>query len=93
MSELSELSELGELGVEVGGDFGDLLEDLESFVFEVDGAEADGLELAQDAGDFAGPWWKRLGYRWVVRPTSVTITNANGPWAKRPIQPSSPQPV
>jgi len=42
------------LGVEVGGDFGDLLEDLESFVFEVDGAEADGLELAQDAGDFAG---------------------------------------
>ena len=44
----------GELGVEIGGDFGDLLEDLESFVFEVDGAEADGLELAQDAGDFAG---------------------------------------
>jgi len=42
------------LGVEFGGDFGDLLEDLESFVFEVDGAEADGLELAQDAGDFAG---------------------------------------
>jgi len=42
------------LGVEVGGDFGDLLEDLESSVFEVDGAEADGLELAQDAGDFAG---------------------------------------
>ena len=30
------------------------MEDLESFVFEVDGAEADGLELAQDAGDFAG---------------------------------------
>ena len=45
---------MGELGVEVGGDFGDLLEDLESFVFQVDGAEADGLELAQDAGDFAG---------------------------------------
>ena len=45
---------MGELGVEVGGDFGDLLEDLESFVFEVEGAEADGLELAQDAGDFAG---------------------------------------
>jgi len=42
------------LGVEIGGDFGDLLEDLESFVFKVDGAEADGLELAQDAGDFAG---------------------------------------
>ncbi len=42
------------MGVEIGGDFGDLLEDLESFVFEVDGAEADGLELAQDAGDFAG---------------------------------------
>ena len=42
------------MGVEFGGDFGDLLEDLESFVFEVDGAEADGLELAQDAGDFAG---------------------------------------
>ena len=42
------------MGVEVGGDFGDLLEDLESFVFQVDGAEADGLELAQDAGDFAG---------------------------------------
>ena len=31
-----------------------MLEDLESFVFEVDGSEADGLELAQDAGDFAG---------------------------------------
>ena len=45
---------MGELGVEIGGDFGDLLEDLETFVFEVDGAEADGLELAQDAGDFAG---------------------------------------
>jgi len=45
---------LGELGVEVGGDFCDLFEDLESSVFEVDGAEADGLELAQDAGDFAG---------------------------------------
>ena len=42
------------MGVEVDGDFGDLLEDLESFVFEVDSAEADGLELAQDAGDFAG---------------------------------------
>ena len=42
---------MDELGVEVGGNFGDLLE---SFVFEVDGAEADGLELAQDAGDFAG---------------------------------------
>lgn len=42
------------MGVEVGGDFGDLFEDLETFVFEVDGAEADGLELAQDAGDFAG---------------------------------------
>ncbi len=42
------------MGVEVGGDFGDAFEDLESFVFEVDGAEADGLELAQDAGDFAG---------------------------------------
>ena len=42
------------MGVEVGGNFGDLLEDLESFVFEVDSAEADGLELAQDAGDFAG---------------------------------------
>ena len=42
------------MGVEVGGDFRDLFEDLESFIFEVDGAEADGLELAQDAGDFAG---------------------------------------
>ena len=42
------------MGVEVGGDFGDLFKDLESFVFEVDGAEADGLELAQNAGDFAG---------------------------------------
>ena len=42
------------MGVEVGGDFCDLFEDLESFVFEVDGAEADRLELAQDAGDFAG---------------------------------------
>ena len=42
------------MGVEICGDFGDLLEDLESFVFEVDGAEADGLELAQDAGEFAG---------------------------------------
>ena len=30
------------------------MEDLESFVFEVDSAEADRLELAQDAGDFAG---------------------------------------
>ncbi len=38
------------MGVEVGGDFRDLLEDLESFIFEVDGAEADGLELAQDFG-------------------------------------------
>ena len=46
--------EFGELGVEVGGDFGDLLEDLEAFVFEVDSAEADSLELAQNAGDFAG---------------------------------------
>lgn len=46
--------EFGELGVEFGGDFGDLFEDLEVFVFEVEGAEADGLELAQDAGDFAG---------------------------------------
>ena len=45
---------MGELGVKVGGDFGDLLEDFESFGFEVDGAEADGLELAKDAGDFAG---------------------------------------
>ena len=42
------------MGVEVDGDFGDLLEDLESFVFEVDSAEADSLELAQNAGDFAG---------------------------------------
>ncbi len=42
------------MGVEVGGDFGDLFEDLESVVFEVDGAEADGLELAQDADDVAG---------------------------------------
>ena len=32
----------------------DLFEDLESFVFEVDGAEVDRLELAQDAGDFSG---------------------------------------
>jgi len=46
--------EFGELGVEFGGDFGDLFEDLESLVFEVEGAEPDGLEFAQDAGDFAG---------------------------------------
>ena len=52
---------MGELGVEVGGDFGDLFEDLESSVFEVDGADADGLELAQDAGDFAGPWCSQRG--------------------------------
>ena len=45
---------MGELSVEVDGDFGDLLEDLEPFIFEVDSAEANGLELAQDAGDFAG---------------------------------------
>ncbi len=45
--------ELSELGVEVGGDFGDLFEDLESLIFDVQGAETDGLELAQDAGDFA----------------------------------------
>ncbi len=37
---LSLSCEFGELGVEIGGDFGDLLEDLESLVFEVDGAEA-----------------------------------------------------
>ena len=42
------------MGVEVGGNFGDLFEDLEVFVFKVDGAEADGLELARDAGYFAG---------------------------------------
>ena len=42
------------MGVEFGGDFGDLFEDLEDLVCEVEGAEADGLEFAQDAGDFAG---------------------------------------
>ena len=42
------------MGVEVGGDFGDAFEDLETWVIDVQGAEADGLELAQDAGDFAG---------------------------------------
>ncbi len=31
-----------------------MFEDLGALVFEVEGAEADGLELAQDAGDFAG---------------------------------------
>ena len=46
--------EFAELGVEVGGDFGDAFEGLESLVFDVDYAEADCLELAQDAGDFAG---------------------------------------
>ena len=46
--------EFGELGVEIGGDFRDAIEDLEAFVFEVDSAEADSLELAQNAGDFAG---------------------------------------
>ena len=43
-----------ELGFEVGGDFGDAFEGLESLVFDVDYGEADCLELAQDAGDFAG---------------------------------------
>ena len=43
-----------ELGVDVGGDFGDAFQGLESLVFDVDHAEADGLDLGQDAGDFAG---------------------------------------
>ena len=42
--------EFAELGVEVGGDFGDAFEGLESLVFDVDYAEVDDLELAQDAG-------------------------------------------
>ena len=42
------------MGIEVGGDFGDAFEGLESLVFDVDYGEADCLELAQDAGDFAG---------------------------------------
>ena len=46
--------ESGELGVEVGGDFRDAIEDLETWVSDVQGAEADSLELAQNAGDFAG---------------------------------------
>ena len=46
--------EFAELGVEVGGDFGDAFKGLESLVFDIDYAEADCLELAQDAGDFAG---------------------------------------
>ena len=46
--------EFGELGVEIGGDFRDAIEDLETWVSDVQGAEADALELAQDAGDFAG---------------------------------------
>jgi hypothetical protein len=43
--------EFGELGVEICGDFGDAFEDLESLIFNVQGAEADGLALAQDAGN------------------------------------------
>ncbi len=46
--------EFGELGVEIGGDFRDAFENLETWVSDVQGAEADALELAQDAGDFAG---------------------------------------
>ena len=46
--------EFADLGVEVGGDFADAFEGLESLVFDVDYGEADCLELAQDAGDFAG---------------------------------------
>ncbi len=42
--------EFAELGVEVGGDFGDAFEGLESLVFDVDYAEVDDLELAQDPG-------------------------------------------
>jgi len=42
--------EFAELSVEVGGDFGDAFEGLESLVFDVDYAEVDDLELAQDAG-------------------------------------------
>ena len=38
-----------ELGVEVGGDFADAFEGLESLVFDVDYGEADGLQLPQDA--------------------------------------------
>ena len=38
-----------ELGVEVGGDFADAFEGLESLVFDVDYADADGLQLPQDA--------------------------------------------
>ncbi len=46
--------EFAELVVEVGGDFDDAFEGLESLVFDVDYAEADCLELAQDVGDLAG---------------------------------------
>jgi hypothetical protein len=42
------------LGIELAGDFGDPFEDLESMVFDVDYTKEDGLELLQDAGDFAG---------------------------------------
>jgi hypothetical protein len=41
--------EFAESGVEVGGDFGDVFEGLESLVFDVDYGEADGLQLPQDA--------------------------------------------
>ncbi len=41
--------EFAELGFEVGGDFGDAFEGLESLVFDVDYGEADGLQLPQDA--------------------------------------------
>jgi hypothetical protein len=45
-----EFGKLLALGVEVGGDFGDAFEGMESLVFDVDYAEVDDLELAQDAG-------------------------------------------
>ena len=45
---------MAKFGVEFGGDFGDAFEGSGSLVFDVDCAQGDGLELAQDAGDFAG---------------------------------------
>ena len=39
------------MGAEFDGNFADVFDDLKSLVFDVDGAEADRLGLAQDAGD------------------------------------------
>ena len=41
--------EFAEFGVEIGGDFGDAFDGLESLVFDVDYGEADCLQLPQDA--------------------------------------------